>query len=71
MPDVTVPDLNLRGACSVPVALALRDAAVPFVLTTGYARSQIEEPELAEVPLVPKPVDRRLLVEWLVRLAVR
>ena len=69
-PDLAVLDLNLRGERSVPVAAALHDANVPFVLTTGYARSQIEEPELAEVPLVPKPVDHRQLLGWLVRLLV-
>ena len=67
-PEVAVLDLNLRGERSTPVAAALREAGVPFVLTTGYVRSQIEEPELAEAPLVPKPVDRRLLAMWLVRL---
>ena len=67
-PEVAVLDLNLRGECSMPVAAALREAGVPFVLASGYARSQIEEPELAEAPLVPKPVDHRLLTGWLVRL---
>ena len=67
-PEVAVLDLNLRGECSTPVAAALREAGVPFVLASGYARSQIEEPELAEAPLVPKPVDHRLLTGWLVRL---
>ena len=67
-PEVAVLDFNLRGERSTPVAAALREAGVPFVLTTGYVRSQIEEPELAEAPLVPKPVDHRLLAMWLVRL---
>ena len=67
-PEAAVLDLNLRGERSTPVAAALREAGVPFVLATGYARSQIEEPELAGIPLVPKPVDHRLLAMWLVRL---
>ena len=67
-PEAAVLDLNLRGERSTPVAAALREAGVPFVLTTGYARSQIEEPELTEAPLVPKPVDHRLLAGWLARL---
>ena len=67
-PEVAVLDLNLRGECSTPVAAALREAGVPFVLASGYARLQIEEPELAEAPLVPKPVDHRLLTSWLARL---
>ena len=67
-PEVAVLDLNLRGERSTPVAAALRGVGVPFVLASGYARSQIEEPELAEAPLVPKPVDHRLLTGWLMRL---
>ena len=64
-PDAAVLDLNLRGERSTPVARALLEAGVPFVLTTGYARSQLDEPELAEAPLVPKPVDHRLLLDRL------
>jgi DNA-binding response OmpR family regulator len=67
-PDLAVLDLNLRGERATPVASALQDAGVPFVMTSGYARSQIDEPELARVPLVPKPVDHRLLLTTLVRL---
>ncbi|TFL17272.1 response regulator [Jannaschia formosa] len=66
--DLAVLDLNLRGECGTPVAAALHEAGVPFVLTSGYARAQIDEPELTRVPLVPKPVDHRLLLTTLVRL---
>ena len=67
-PDAVVLDLNLRGERSTPVARALLAAGVPFVLTTGYARSQLDEPELSAAPLVPKPVDHRLLLDRLARL---
>lgn len=67
-PDAVVLDLNLRGERSTPVARALLAAGVPFVLATGYARSHLDEPELAEAPLVPKPVDHDLLLDWLARL---
>ena len=70
-PDLAVLDLNLRGERSTPVAAALREAGVPFVLATGYTRSQIDEPELTKAPLVPKPVDRRLLLMWLAWLLTR
>ena len=67
-PDAVVLDLNLRGERSTPVARALLAAGVPFVLTTGYARSQLDEPDLLDAPLVPKPVDHRLLLDRLARL---
>lgn len=67
-PDAAVLDVNLRGERSTPVARELRDAGVPFVLASGYARAQLDEPELAEAPLVPKPVDHRLLLDRLVGL---
>ena len=70
-PDVAVLDLNLRGERATPVAAALRETGVPYVLATGYTRSQLDEPELAKAPLVPKPVDHRLLVMWLTRLLAR
>lgn len=70
-PDAAVLDVNLRGECSAPVARALLGAGVPFVLTTGYARSQLDEPELCEAPIVPKPVNERLLMEWLARLLLK
>ena len=64
-PDAAVLDLNLRGEWSTPVARALRATGVPFVLATGYARSQIEDPALRDAPLVPKPIDPRLLLSRL------
>ena len=67
-PDAVVLDLNLRGERSIPVARALLAAGTPFVLTTGYARSQLDEPELSDAPLVPKPVDHQLLLDQLARL---
>jgi CheY-like chemotaxis protein len=45
-PHAALLDLNLRGERSTPVAEALHAAAVPFVLVTGYSRSQIDEPAL-------------------------
>ncbi|WP_454597423.1 response regulator [Qipengyuania sp. SM2507] len=55
-PDAALLDLNLRGVRSTSVARALISSRIPFVLTSGYSRSQIDEPLLNDVPLVPKPV---------------
>ncbi|OBX20188.1 hypothetical protein A9995_00145 [Erythrobacter sp. QSSC1-22B] len=55
-PDAVLLDLNLRGVRSIPVARVLKSSGIPFLLTSGYSRSQIDEPLLNDVPLVPKPV---------------
>jgi CheY-like chemotaxis protein len=67
-PHAALLDLNLRGERSTPVAEALHAAAVPFVLVTGYSRSQINEPALREAPIVSKPVHASILMRALQRL---
>ena len=48
---------------AIRVAAALRQRAVPFVLVTGYGRVQLSEPELQDVPHLPKPVNYHELVQ--------
>jgi CheY-like chemotaxis protein len=60
-PDLALLDVNLKGVRATPVAAALRDRGVPFVLVTGYSRAQTSEPELRAAPRVDKPVDGREL----------
>jgi len=67
-PDAALLDLNLRGDRATPVALALKSAGIPFCLTSGYSRSQIDEPLLDDVPLVAKPVQPKLLIAALRKL---
>jgi two-component system, response regulator PdtaR len=67
-PHAALLDLNLRGERCTPVAEALQAAAVPFVLVTGYSRSQIDEPALREAPIVSKPVQASILMRALQRL---
>lgn len=67
-PDAALLDLNLRGERSTPVAEFLQAAAIPFVLVTGYSRSQIEEPLLRDAPCVPKPIKETSLWAALERL---
>jgi CheY-like chemotaxis protein len=64
-PNAVLLDVNLRGTKSIPVAAALRAAGIPFVLVTGYSRSQLDEPEMREVPIIPKPVTVERLVQVL------
>lgn len=70
-PDVAVLDVNLRDACSAPVAEALRAAAVPVVLVTGYSRRMLADPVLQGVPILSKPVRSEELMAVLRRLLAR
>jgi CheY-like chemotaxis protein len=54
--DVAVLDVNLHGERVTPVAEALREKGVPFVLVTGYGRERLPEAVLQQVPCVRKPV---------------
>jgi CheY-like chemotaxis protein len=67
-PDVALMDLNLNGQSALPVAAALREKAVPFVLVTGYSESRSAEPELRQAPRLPKPVRHRDLLQTLAEL---
>ena len=57
--DVAILDVNLKGQSVWPIAQALRERDIPFVLASG---GHVEEPpaEFAKVPLIEKPytVDR-------------
>ncbi len=52
-PDVTLLDINLDGARTTPVALALAADGVPFIAVTAYA--SLPEPVFDGVPIVGKP----------------
>ena len=57
--DVAILDVNLKGESVWPVATALRQRGVPFVLASG---GHVDPPprEFANVPLIEKPytIDR-------------
>jgi CheY-like chemotaxis protein len=57
--DVAILDVNLNGQTAWPVAHALREQQIPFVIATG---GHVEPPpaEFANVPVIEKPytVDR-------------
>jgi DNA-binding response OmpR family regulator len=52
--DMAILDVNLKGESVWPVAQALRDRAIPFVLASG---GHVEPPpaEFAGVPMIEKP----------------
>lgn len=60
-PDAVLLDLNLKGESATPVAAALSERAVPFVLVTGYGAAQARAPALEGAPHVDKPVDPQKL----------
>ncbi len=58
VPDVAVIDMNLAGASALPVLQALEAAGVPFVLASGYEKSELKTFGL-DGPLVKKPYSAR------------
>lgn len=52
--DLAVIDWNLDGEHSTPIAEALSEAGIPFVISTGYG---IVPTEFAGHPLLAKPYD--------------
>ena len=58
--DAAVLDLNLRGEMSFPVAHALRQRGVPFIVCSGYDTTKMEAlPK--DVPALSKPVSAQAL----------
>lgn len=53
--DGALLDMNLRGRCSAPVAEALAERSVPFIVVTGYAVSDDDAPVIQTAPRVAKP----------------
>ena len=49
-PDVAVLDMNLQGERATPVAEALQEQGVPFVLVTGYGSERLPERALRNAP---------------------
>ena len=54
--DGAVLDINLRGEMAYPVADALVERRVPFVLSTGYSADALPT-RYASVPRCEKPID--------------
>jgi FixJ family two-component response regulator len=66
-PAAAVLDVNLKGTRATPIAAALQDRGVPFVLVTGYGDGQLNEPELKGQPRLEKPLNRQKLLRTLER----
>jgi CheY-like chemotaxis protein len=66
-PEMALVDVNLKGELATPIAVALRERGIPFVLLTGYSDRQLSEPELREAPRLDKPVNGHELKSALTR----
>ena len=61
-PDVALLDVNLRGELVAPVAAALENRGVPFVLASAYDRPDRMAEALAGAANVGKPFDEERLL---------
>lgn len=68
--DAAVLDVSLGGESVAPVAEALRQRGVRFVLVSGYSNTDLPE-AMAEAPLLTKPVAYARLIEALAASAPR
>jgi DNA-binding response OmpR family regulator len=69
-PSCAIVDLNLGSGPLFGIASALRDKNVPFLFLTAYSPSSVP-PELADAPLLQKPVSLERIVEAAARLVGR
>ena len=60
-PSCAILDIRLRDGTPFGVAAALQDQGIPFILITGLDPCVIP-PELAQAPVLQKPVDYRTLL---------
>jgi CheY-like chemotaxis protein len=70
-PDAAVLDVNLRGKRVTPVAEALQEQDVPFILVTGYGIERLHDEALKSAVHVSKPVDAPRLAAALSRVVAR
>jgi len=62
--DAAVVDVNLGGTSSVPVAEALRERGIPFIVASGYERAELDRLGFSECgvskPYSPREIDTAL-----------
>jgi DNA-binding response OmpR family regulator len=67
-PEAAVLDLSLNGQSALPIAAALNARGVPFVVVSGFSKTQWQAPELSRAPRLTKPVNHPTLLRELTRL---
>lgn len=55
--SVAILDVDLGGQSSAPVALALRERGVPFIVATGFHSDEPRDPAFGDAPFASKPFD--------------
>lgn len=53
--DGALLDANLNGESSAPIAAALNEASIPFVVATGYGSRELSDAALNAAPRIIKP----------------
>jgi CheY-like chemotaxis protein len=66
-PDGAILDINVSGEMVFPVADALDEAQVPFMIITGYTRDHVPERHRMR-PFLQKPYSAAALVSMLVQM---
>ncbi|MGK7652411.1 response regulator [Roseovarius sp. B08] len=64
-PDLALLDVNLNGEESEPVASALANLGVPFLVLTATPSASITGPNLRSAPMLAKPVSDASLLQAL------
>jgi CheY-like chemotaxis protein len=57
-PRFALLDVNLGGEHSGPVAAALNELGIPFVIASGYGGNELKLPAFSAAPLVTKPYSK-------------
>ena len=70
-PDVAVLDVNVQGERVTPVAEALHERGIPFVLVSGYGSERLREEPLQGATHLRKPVEARRLARALAEVLAR
>lgn len=67
-PDAATLDMNLNGQSSAPIAAALSEQKIPFLIISGYNNLSEEEPLLRNARHVAKPFATAILLRELTAL---
>ena len=63
-PDGAILDINISGEMVFPIADALQDAGIPFMIVTGYTREHLPERH-RQRPFLQKPYKAGVLIAML------
>lgn len=67
-PDAATLDMNLNGHSSAPVAEALREMDIPYIVISGYSIPSAAAAEPREPPRLTKPISNTALLRELAAL---